>query len=180
MSTFAYVVPLLTLVGVLATGYVFYRKGIGDVAEKASEVWERTSEGWKARAEQLEELNAGYIKRIADLEAKVAELERRPDLDLVQSGLSALGLKLDDLVSLQKTAAVKVEAVRVTATEAAGLVENVRVEQGEAAAKVAEAAARVEAVRIQQVEATAELLAAAAKLKSETEIPLPVVERHPN
>ena len=169
---------VLGLIGVLVTGYVFYRKALGDVADKASAVWERTAEGWKARAEQLETLNAEYIGRIAQLEAKVAELERRPDLDMMQAGLASLGLKLDDLVTLQKHAAVEVEGVRVKAKEAAGLVEDVRLQQSDAAIAVAEAAKHVEEVRAQQVIAAAALLEAAAKLKAETETPLPVVTKN--
>lgn len=89
--------PAVALFGVAIMGFLYMKSN-------AAKVWRDTSEGWKARAEQLEKANEGYIVRIAQLEAKVAELERRPDLEVLSKGLASLGDKLDTLVAGQDSA----------------------------------------------------------------------------
>jgi len=79
-------VDLLTLViaiiAVMATGYAYFRSS-------AVKVWEQNADAYRARVELLESQNALLTQQVAALEARIHELEARPDWRAVMAELKA-------------------------------------------------------------------------------------------
>lgn len=72
---------IVAVVAVLATGYAYFRSS-------AVKVWEQNAEAYRARVDLLEGENSLLAQRIERLEARIHELEARPDWQAVVTALT--------------------------------------------------------------------------------------------
>lgn len=72
---------VITIVAVLATGYAYFRSS-------ATKVWEQNAKAYQARVDLLEAQNSLLGEQIGKLEARIKELEARPDWQAVIAALT--------------------------------------------------------------------------------------------
>ena len=107
---------LIAVVAVLASGYAYFRSS-------AVKVWEQNSAAYQARVQLLEEQNAQLMSdresdrsRITTLEARIAELEARPNWPEVVSVIHAAEHNIIAAVESMASAAIS-ERTRVQLRE---------------------------------------------------------------